>query len=165
MKRMHATSKGWILALMTGIACNNNPQQETAAATGATDSAAKQENNLMIPASACYSGQSGKDSFFLKTEIFPNVVTGTLTYNFAEKDQNQGTLEGTLKGDTLLADYTFISEGKKSVRQVAFLLRDSTATEGYGDVEEREGKMVFKDPAGISFSKGIRLQKIPCGEH
>ncbi|MBZ4188410.1 hypothetical protein [Niabella beijingensis] len=163
MKRMNATSKGWILALMTGIACNS-PQQEAATTAETSDSAAKQENKVMIPASACYTGQSGKDSFFLKTEIFPNVVTGTLSYNFFEKDKNQGAIEGVLKGDTLLADYTFMSEGKKSVRQVAFLLRDSTATEGYGEVEEKEGKMVFKDPAALSFAKGIRLQKTPCGE-
>ncbi len=67
-----------------------------------------------------------------------------------------------MKGDTLLADYTFMSEGKQSVRQVVFLIKDTAAIEGYGDVEERNNKMVFKNISQIPFEKGQRLHKVPC---
>jgi len=161
MKRITTTSNKWALFLIAGLACNN-PQQE--ATPSAADSAGKQENHVMIPAASCYAGQSGRDSFSLKTEIFPNVVTGTLSYNFYEKDKNQGAIEGRLSGDTLIADYTFISEGKNSVREVAFLLGDSTAMEGYGAMEEKDGKLVFKSRDSIRFTEATPLRKVPCAE-
>ncbi|WP_300596579.1 hypothetical protein [Niabella sp.] len=161
MKRIHTTPNKWALLFMLGLACNSPQQEGNPIIT--TDSAGKQENHIMIPAGGCYAGQSGRDSFFLKAEVFPNVVTGTLSYHFYEKDKNQGTIEGRLNGDTLIADYTFVSEGKSSVRQVAFLLKDSTATEGHGAMEEKEGKLLFRNKDSILFNEGIQLHKVPCG--
>lgn len=162
MKTINARLNGCVWMLLTVMACNS-PQQE--AATPSADSAGKAENHVMIPVATCYSGAQGSDSFLLKTEVFPHVVTGTLAYNFYEKDRNRGTIEGTLKGDTLIADYTFTSEGKSSVRQVVFLLTDSTATEGYGQMEDQNGRLVFKDPGNADFTKGTRLHKVACEEH
>jgi len=161
MKRTTTISGKWAVLLFVGLACNN-VQQEAAHTAEAGDSAGTPENHVMIPASGCYAGQSGKDSFFLTAEVFPNVVTGTLSYNFYEKDKNHGTIEGRLSGDTLIADYTFMSEGKSSVRQVAFLLGDSTATEGIGAMEEKAGKLLFRNRDSIRFNDGIRLHKVPC---
>jgi len=129
------------------------------------DSSKVIENKIMIPASSCYSSATGKDSVHLKVEVFPNVVTGNLSYNFYEKDSNKGEFEGKLYGDTLLADYTFMSEGKQSIRQVIFLIKDGNAIEGYGNMEEKNGKMVFVNQKEISFGKGLVLKKVPCGEH
>lgn len=42
---------------------------------------------------------------------------------------------------TLIADYTFWSEGRKSVREVAFLATDDGLVEGYGPVQEHSGNM------------------------
>jgi hypothetical protein len=84
-------------------------------------------------------------------------------YDFYEKDSNNGEFNGLIHGDTLLADYKFMSEGKLSTRQVIFLLKDSVAIEGYGDMEEKEGKMVFKNTSDITFGKGLLLNKADCG--
>ncbi|MCF3111469.1 hypothetical protein LL912_21970 [Niabella sp. CC-SYL272] len=163
MKKINVSSRKWALLFMLGLACNN-PQQEAKPIAAAEDSAGKTENHIMIPAGGCYAGQSGRDSFFLKAEVFPNVVTGKLTYRFHEKDKNEGTIEGVLKGDTLIADYTFVSEGKTSMRQVAFLLKDSIAIEGHGAMEEKDGKLLFSNRDSIHFNEGIQLHKVPCGE-
>ena len=120
------------------------------------------EMKIMIPRMVCYAGVVGKDSVFLKTEIFPNVVTGSLAYNFEAKDDSRGDIDGKLEGDTLIADYTFMAEGKSSVREIAFLVTDSSAIEGYGAMEEKNGKMVFTNKAGIDFGKGFVLNAIPC---
>lgn len=156
-----------VVLLMTAIAiasCNNRPVQ-SALATNTKDTSKVIENKIMIPASTCYSSTIGKDSFFLKVEVFPNVVTGRLLYKFHEKDNNTGDLDGHLYGDTLLADYTHMSEGIRSTRQVVFLIQDSVAIEGYGNLEEKNGKMVFKNRKEIAFQKGLILKKIPCGEY
>lgn len=141
------------------LSCNNENKES---ATADTDTLKEPEMKIMIPTSGCYEGVSGKDSFFLKTEIFPNVVTGTLDYNFYEKDDNKGEIDGVLKGDTLFANYSFMSEGTKSVREVAFLLKNNEAIEGYGEMEAIGDTMKFKNRAGLDFSKGIRMAKIDC---
>ena len=152
------------LAAITIASCNNEPKKSTKTVT-ARDTLKTVENKIMIPASSCYSSTTDKDTFLLKVEVFPNVVTGKLSYNFYEKDTNKGEFDGQLYGDTLLADYKFMSEGKLSTRQVIFLIKNNLATEGYGNMEEKNGKMVFKDLKGVSFGKGLTLKKVECGEY
>ncbi len=146
-------------ALLTG--CNNEPTAP-AKTTAMEDTAKPVENKIMIPDKLCYSTLTGKDTVFLTLEKFPNVVTGNLTYKLYGKDKNTGDIDGKLNGDTLIADYKFMSEGKQSNRQLVFLLNDSIAKEGYGPMEEIDGKMVFKKLNEIDFKKGIKLYKLPC---
>ncbi|MBW7839690.1 MAG: hypothetical protein H3C36_08655 [Chitinophagaceae bacterium] len=140
-------------------ACNTNP---TETATPGTDDKDDGEMKVMIPAQACYTGIIGKDTIFLKTEKFPNVVTGILEYKFFEKDNSKGDLDGVMRGDTLIAEYSFSSEGVRSIRQVAFLLQGDVAIEGYGELEEKEGKMIFKNTHSLKFDKAVPLRKTTC---
>jgi hypothetical protein len=149
-----------VLIVMAFAACNNDTQTKNTASV--TDSTGISKDYKQIPDTQCYASMNGRDTVLLKLQKLPNAATGSLTYKLFEKDTNKGTVDGKLRGDTLIADYVFMSEGKKSVRQVAFLIRDSVATEGYGEMEEKNGKMVFKNMAAIDFSKGIKLQKITC---
>ncbi len=91
-----------------------------------------------------------------------NNFTGQLAYAYREKDRNAGTVAGYMSGDTLIADYTFSSEGRKSVREIIFLKRADTLVEGFGDVEERDGKMVFKNRSTLKFDGAMPLKAIPC---
>ena len=143
-----------LLSLLTStfvlVACNNTEQPSATAET--KDTSKQEEIKIQVPNTVCYLNVTGKDSIFLKTEIFPNVVTGTLKYKFYEKDNNKGEIDGALHGDTLIADYKFMSEGVQSTRKVMFLITGSTATEIYETTELK--KSVLK--------KGTVLQKISC---
>ena len=149
------------LLLITTAAVNVTSCRETKK-VAATDSSKTGEMKIMIPNTYCYSTSDGKDSVYLKLEKFPNVVTGRLMYKLHEKDSNTGDFDGVLHGDTLIADYKFLSEGTNSVRQIIFLIKDNTAREGYGDMEERNGRMVFKNMQEIDFMKSALLNKIDC---
>ena len=138
-------------SILVLTACNNNADQPSAAVE-TKDTSKQDEIKIQVPNTVCYLNVTGKDSIFLKTEIFPNVVTGSLKYKFYEKDNNNGKIDGTLRGDTLIADYTFMSEGVQSVRKVIFLISETAATEIYEATESK--KNVFK--------KGTVLQKISC---
>lgn len=142
------------------FACNNEPKKT--ATTNLDSPAAIKTPNIKLPGYWCFAQQNTRDSFWLQLNVFENVTTGALEYKFKEKDSNTGELEGKMNGDTLIADYKFMSEGKLSTRQVAFLIKDSIATEGYGDMEEKDGKMVFKNPQSLTFSKGIVMRKVDC---
>jgi len=89
-------------------------------------------------------------------------VNGKITYKLYGKDKNEGTLIGNMKGDTLIGDYTFMSEGVSSVREVAFLQRENTFIEGYGDVAEANGKVIFKDKKKLKFTPKMILTKVEC---
>ena len=143
--------------------CNNKSKENTSTTTTSTDTNNKEpEMRVQIPSISCYLYVSGKDSVKLRLEKFPNVVTGSLSYLFNEKDKNTGTIDGVLHGDTLIADYTFMSEGKSSVRLVAFLVKDSSVIEGYASVEEKDGKTIFKDLSSLDFGKGTILKRRDC---
>lgn len=119
----------------------------------------------MVKATAvdeCYVYANEKDTISTQFRILDNSVTGKLSYKLYEKDKNEGTFQGTISGDTLIADYKFISEGKESVRQVVFLKMNETMIEGFGESVEKDGKMVFKDKKKLNFGSNIVLRKGDC---
>ena len=110
----------------------------------------------------CYADYSKKDSIKLELITNGNSITGTLQIKLFAKDENKGTFKGIIKGDTLVADYVFMSEGIMSTRQIAFLKRNNNLIEGYGDVEEKDGKMLFKNVAKLNFNNSTPLVKVTC---
>jgi len=110
----------------------------------------------------CYAYRTDTDTVRLTLQTTQTTVTGQLAYRYFEKDRNQGTIRGQMHGDTLLADYTFQSEGRQSVREVAFLRRDTGFIEGYGPVTEIQGKTVFKLPRTLHFDAKYTLLPIAC---
>jgi hypothetical protein len=111
----------------------------------------------------CYQGIIKKDTISLQLQIDQNqYVKGELSYLFAEKDKNNGTIVGHMVGDTLKANYTFTSEGKQSDREIVFLRKGKIVIEAYGDVEEKEGKTVFREPKKLYFDSATILTEIPC---
>jgi hypothetical protein len=112
----------------------------------------------------CYRAILKKDTVSLTLNIKNGQLSsGNLNYNFYEKDKNEGTLVGELKGDTLYADYTFMSEGTSSVREVVFLKKDDSYIEGFGDVvDDNKGKVTFKGKKKLQFDGSIVLSKVDC---
>lgn len=127
-----------------------------------TEQADDQLQTKEVETSACYAAITAADSVSLRLVNINGDITGELTYNNYEKDDNRGTIMGQMHGDTLLADYTFMSEGTESVRQVAFLKKGDGFVEGYGDAEERDGKMFFKNTTALDFGPGTVFEKVPC---
>jgi hypothetical protein len=137
------------LALLT--ACHDQTAQTTQEAAVPTPTGPQ-----------CYAYATAQDTVRLTLQTTQPSVTGQLTYRYFEKDRNQGTIRGTMHGDTLLADYTFQSEGTQSVRQVAFLRRDIGFVEGFGPVAERAGKTVFERPHALQFDAKYTLLPVAC---
>jgi hypothetical protein len=96
----------------------------------------------------------------IKLQLIKKKASGTIEYALAEKDKNTGTFEGTFENNILIADYTFQSEGKESVRQVAFQLQDDQLVEGYGEVTADGTK--FLDVSKIKFNSTMPLTKTNC---
>lgn len=112
----------------------------------------------------CYLGVLGKDSIKAELNILEkDVRSGTLAYNFFEKDKNDGHVSGYIEGDTIFLTYNFMSEGKMSAREVAFLRIDNSLVEGFGDVTtDKDGKVIFKDKKKLSFDSKVILAETDC---
>ena len=130
--------------------------------TRSEDKDTDERNADPLPAKACYAYLSAKDTVQLDLVITGNTVSGNLRFNFFEKDKNTGTLTGKLNGDTLIANYRFMSEGITSVTEVIFLRKGESYVQGYGEKQEVNGATVFKDRKTIRFGESFVLGKVDC---
>jgi hypothetical protein len=140
------------LSLIVLASCNNKTKNKETVAV----------SNKINETAACYSYSKDNDSVILHITITDNLASGDLVYNYFQKDKNIGKINGEMKGDTLYVEYTFQSEGVNSVREVAFLKKGNEWIEGYGDLEEQSGKMVFKNKATLNFKNNITLKQTKC---
>lgn len=147
--------------LLAFTACNSNPNT----ASDNKDSVNKKLSDINYSnTKICYANYTSKDSVQLQLTNLGNTATGTLIIKLFGKDENKGTFSGLMKGDTLIADYSFLSEGIVSVRQIVFLKRNNSLVEGFGDVDEKDGKMSFKKIDQLNFDEKNALKIIPCHE-
>ncbi|MBF7090290.1 hypothetical protein IUY40_01865 [Flavobacterium sp. ALJ2] len=139
------------------VSCKKNKQEEL---IPSTVESAKIEESV---GKQCFQSITNNDTVILTLNTnSQNEVDGQLTYKIYQKDKNEGTIIGSIKGDTLIADYTFKSEGVSSIREVAFLKKSGAFIEGYGDLIETNGKMVFKDKKLLKFDTKMTLSKVDC---
>jgi len=118
---------------------------------------------LVAKTSDCYQYIKNRDTASLKLNIIGEELTGELNYTLFEKDRNTGKIAGELKGDTIIAEYTFDSEGLRSVREVVFVKKaDGKLYEGTGDVVEKGGKTMFKNRSALKFGQSIVFSKADC---
>ncbi|WP_432708288.1 hypothetical protein [Pedobacter sp.] len=141
--RNHALALIALSALLA--ACNPKPENNVIIDTAA------EEIKLTANEDACYTYIKNRDTISLTMSQVGTAITGRLTYNLFEKDRNEGRVVGKIKGDTILLDYTFASEGVTSQRPVAFLKQEDKLIEGFGPDELRKYD-----------TNGIVLEKIVC---
>ena len=128
------------------VSCNSQTKK--------ADKKASPEAETKTPSAInCYRYASATDTILLKVIHIGNSVTGTLVYSLKEKDKNKGTIQGNMNGNILIADYTFMSEGTQSIRQVAFKKEGNSFVEGYGD---------FKNSDSLNFNTSMKLAEFDC---
>ncbi|MBW8242376.1 hypothetical protein K1F50_06150 [Muricauda oceani] len=110
----------------------------------------------------CYSYNDNGNKVVLEITQINDSIVGTLNYAFKEKDANTGYFSGVLKDSVLIGDYTFMSEGTESSREVAFLVKENQLIEGFGELDEKGTG--FKDKKNISFTSSMPLSKSECVE-
>ncbi len=139
------------IAMVTLLAWNCKEKKMEVSET--KDSAPKLEKGF-------YGYDENNNAVLFDIEKTTGTVSGNLMYQLDGKDKNNGTFEGTLKGERLIGTYTFMSEGKESSREVAFHVKEGQLIEGYGALNE-DGT-TFKSYDSISFSSNMPLTKREC---
>lgn len=111
--------------------------------------------------STCYLFLQARDSIKLSIFEQDGKIRGILKFSFYEKDKSTGTLEGEMKGDTLFATYSFMSEGTLSYREVAFLNKGDSFILGSGGMGNISDTNV-SDQGDIEFDGGVILKNTDC---
>ena len=136
--------------LFLAVSCANDDQT-----TGATESdAISKDSSAFKPGAAlagCYIMIQGKDTATLELTVADSTVSGNLNFKRFEKDSNQGTIDGVIRDGLILANYAFQSEGRRSVREVVFLMRGESLLEGYGEIEVKGDSAKFVNITGLKF--------------
>lgn len=119
--------------------------------------------NVKKNSSDCYAYIKNRDTATLQINIEGEELTGDLNYRLFEKDSNKGKIAGEMRGDTVIAEYTFDSEGMRSVREVIFVRKaDGALYEGTGEVMEKGGKTIFKNRSALKFNSGLIFKPTDC---
>ena len=147
------------LILVTIVACKNNTKTENESVTK-EEKPIKESIEKSILDIGCYKYNSNGNTIKMEITKANGSVTGDLNIAYAEKGANQGTFIGKLNGNKLIGTYTFNSEGKKSSREIAFLIKENQLIEGYGELNENGTK--FKDLNAIKYTSTMPLTKVDC---
>ena len=140
------------LSLVIFTSCNTEKKQES--------TTKKEVKTTQIE--TCYQHTKDSSTIKLNIKINDNIVTGDLLYDYYQKDRSAGKIKGELKSDTLFANYTFVSEGVESEREVVFIKTASGWVEGYGEIDDKDGKVIFKDKSKITFDNNVVLTETAC---
>ena len=151
------TLKVLVLAAFAVIACKGPKEDSPIDAHFSPDSVAKADI-----LEDCFRWVNGNDTILLRIQPEEVNVTGELAYLFYEKDKSRGTIEGTLQDSLLIAEYTFLSEGDTSTRQVVFKRFEEGWREGHGEINEVDGVVVYKNVDSLDFGHEVNLTSIPC---
>ena len=139
--------------------CNSGNQNKQSQADSAS-------TNNVILSRECYLAVDGADTAYLRIENrAKSKVTGTLLINYSGNPNNNGTLSGEFRGDTLFADYTFTIGQNKTVNRnpLAFLKDGSRMTLGVGTIETYLGRSYFAKGKPIEFERGrFKFEATTC---
>lgn len=142
--------------------CTSSVTEKTDTDSTGSDTITSAPTPVKSNPQGCYAWQSGKDSAALNLQVAGEKVSGTLSYNLFEKDKNRGTINGNIKDDLIIADYTFQAEGMTSVREVVFKIDGENLVEGMGDIDVDGDTARFKNKTELEFNTDRPFIKTAC---
>jgi hypothetical protein len=140
-------------------ACNERPFT----ITNSVDTT-RQPAVVLMSGHSCYMGIREQDTIYLHIAVNAGEVTGDLEFRSASQEARMGEIRGELNGDTLLAEYKQVINGKASTQDIAFLKNDNGLIEGIGAMQVKNGRLILKNNSIFSFNKTRVLRKIDCNE-
>jgi hypothetical protein len=132
------------------ISCNNYESDKAGIVNDTLNNHSPGSNNASGLA-GCYKMVQQKDTALLNLNVLDSNVSGKLQYRRFEKDRNDGTISGVVRGSLIIANYTFQSEGISSVRELVFSIRGDSLFEGYGEITVKNDSAKFVNTAQLKF--------------
>ncbi len=100
------------------------------------------------------------DTMSIVLNVSNNTITGRMDWLPGMKDKMRGTLKGTIADERITALYTYSAEGVEFIEERLFQLHENGITILGGELEERDGMWVLKDPANAV--EGMTVPEVDC---
>lgn len=155
-------NKIFILIVLIFAGCNSGTTPGDNLQDQPSDTAKKEAYTNVDLISGCYQNVLNGDTAFLKMNVHGMVVDGTLNYKRMQKDSNEGTFTGVIRGELIVIHYNFQSEGTTSMREIAFKIKGDQLVEGYGEILMKNESAVFENAALLKFKDEQAFNKIVC---
>src|SRR6476620_4100587 len=110
----------------------------------------------------CYRFVLKRDTILLQLRQSGDSVSGFMSFDNYQKDSSHGEIKGHNKKDTIYVLYNFLSEGMRSVMEIALLKSGSSLIRGIGTMVNNNDTVLYKDHNSISYQDGQKLDLIPC---
>ncbi len=155
-----------LLLFVVSILYSCNNEKVLAAASEREDNGTTKNNGKPDSLKeGCYTAIAGRDTAYMQLSYSgANNYGGALQYKRFEKDSNSGSFTATLQNNKLTGWYSFSSEGKTSIREVCFRLKNNGMEEGYGDVQMRSDTILYKYPTALQFDDKHPFIKVTCAD-
>jgi hypothetical protein len=108
---------------------------------------------LVEATSMCFlrtEGKASKDTTSIELVIKDNKVSGQMYWHPFEKDSRKGTLNGTLKGDTVNAVWSFMQEGMQDTLGMQFLINEGNLSQKPLKLNTQTGREQTDQSAGFT---------------
>jgi ABC-type glycerol-3-phosphate transport system substrate-binding protein len=141
-----------ILIALTAAACTSNTAKTDTTITDTTISTTSAKSKTVL-VSTCFVRTEGKnnlDSTNIQLVIKGNTVTGEMNWLPFEKDMRKGILNGTKKGDTIIAVWTFKQEGTTDTMKLNFKLDSNQLAQKPLKVNAKTGRQETDESAGYT---------------
>ncbi|MBC7913154.1 MAG: hypothetical protein H7Y07_03430 [Pyrinomonadaceae bacterium] len=145
------------LALLLFSACGNNTKKTTLSTDSLSD-ATISGNQLQNVCFQLLEGTSNQDTSFINLKIADTIVNGIYNRLPYQKDSRKGTIQGTLTGNIIKANWVFSQEGTTDTLDVEFKLSDGKLLQKTFGVNPLTGREQLVDTSTFS----ITYQKVEC---
>ncbi|HTD93059.1 MAG TPA: hypothetical protein VK644_04580 [Chitinophagaceae bacterium] len=161
------TFKIWLLSGFLFSGCNNGggkdiQVKDTTALADSQSAISTTTATMDTTISGCYSMINKRDTAALQLEVRGGDASGTLSYNFYQKDRNDGSFQGEVGEGLVHGYYLFHSEGVMSVREVAWKVKDQRLWPAMGEMKEQNDSMLFVNPSKLNYDSTRVFVKVKC---
>jgi len=150
------------IAFVVLLACNNT-------ATGSDESkdsilSKNGDSSAIEDVSGCYRQVIQRDTVLLQLQQSGSSVKGTMAFDNYQKDSSHGTVEGSVKKDTVVLWYDFFSEGMHSVMEIVLKKTKDGLVRGFGPVTAQGDTSLLQSHNKLQFDSLQTLRRINCNE-
>ncbi len=106
-------------------------------------------------------GTRNQDTTSVELVVKDDKVSGQMYWHPFEKDSRKGALNGTIKGDTVNAVWTFMQEGMQDTMAVQFLVKGNSLMQKPLVVNTKTGREQTNNNSGytVAYKPSVELKK------